>query len=100
MKFNPTYLEILVFLIVCLFIFIWTKHGRKLRRRSQDYFRRRRGPRNLKPESPTDCPLGKRHICTRPQRPNPELVPWSKRKSRHGRLQTLAARSYACLNLT
>lgn len=39
MKFNLTFLEILVFLIVCLFIFIWTKHGRKIRRWLQDYFR-------------------------------------------------------------
>jgi len=32
MKFNPTFLEILVFLVVSLFIFIWTKHGRRIRR--------------------------------------------------------------------
>lgn len=38
MKFNPTFLEILVFLVVSLFIFIWTKHGRRIRRWLQDYF--------------------------------------------------------------
>jgi hypothetical protein len=40
-----------------LFVFIWTKHGRKIRRWLPDYFRQRRGPGNLKPKSPEDCPL-------------------------------------------
>jgi hypothetical protein len=63
MKFNLTFLEILVSSLVCLFIFIWTNHGRKIRRWLQDYFRQRRGPRNLKAKSPEDCPFCNKHIC-------------------------------------
>jgi hypothetical protein len=55
MKFNPTPLECVLFLFVCLAIYIWTKHGRRIRRWLKDYFRQRRGPRNLKPKSPVDC---------------------------------------------
>jgi len=57
MKFNLTLLEWLVFLLLCLAIYIWTKHGRRIRRWLQDYFCRRRGPRSLKPKSPEDCLL-------------------------------------------
>lgn len=99
MKFNLTFLEILVFLIVCLFVFIWTKHGRKIRRWLQDYFRQRRGLRNLKPKSPKDCPLCNKHICFLPHRSKPEVVPWSERKSRRGRPKTVDSSGHACLNL-
>lgn len=74
MKFNPTFLVILFFFFVCLFIFVWTKHGRRIRRWLQDYFPQRRGPRNLKPKSPEDCPLCNKHICFLPHRPKPEVV--------------------------
>jgi hypothetical protein len=56
MKFNPTPLECILFIFVCLAIYIWTKHGRRLRRWLRDYFHQRRGPRNLKSKSPAGCP--------------------------------------------
>jgi hypothetical protein len=99
MKFNLTFLEILVSSLVCLFIFIWTNHGRKIRRWLQDYFRQRRGPRNLKAKSPEDCPLCNKHICFLPHRPKPEVVPWSERNSRCGRPKTSDTSGHACLNL-
>jgi len=98
MKFNPTCLEILIFLIVCQFIYIWTKHRRRIRRWIQDYFRRRRGPRNLIPKSPEVCTLCNRHICFLPHRPKQEVVPWSKRKSRRGRPKLTDTAGHACLN--
>ena len=98
MKFNPTFLEILVFLVVCLFIFIWTKHGRRIRRWIQEYFHRRRGPRSLKPKSPEDYPLCTRDICFLPHRPKPEVVPWTERKSRRGRPKITDTAGHACLN--
>jgi len=100
MKFNLTPLEFFVFHLICIFVTIWSKHGRKIRRWLQDYFRQRRGPRNLKPKSPEDCPLCKRHICILPHRPKPGVVPWSERKSRRGRPKTVETSGYACLNLT
>ena len=99
MKFNLTFLEIFVFSIVSFFIFIWTKYGRKIRRWLQDYFRRRRGPRNLKPKSPEDCPLCNRSICFLPHRSKPEVIPWSERKSRRGRPKIVDTSGHACLNL-
>ena len=99
MKFNLTSLEILVFLIVCLSIFIWTKHGRKIRRWLQDYFRQRRGPRNLKPKSPEDCPLCNKNICFLPHKPKLEILPWSERKSPRGRPKIVDTSGHACLNL-
>ena len=100
MKFNPTFLEILVFLLVCLVIFIWTTHGRKFRRWLRDYFQQRRGPRYLKAKSPEDCPLCNRHICMLPHRPKPAVVPWSRRKSRRGRPKSVDTSGHACLNLS
>lgn len=98
MKFNPTFLEILIFLTVCILIFIWTKYGRKIRRWLQDYFRRHRGPRSLKPKSPEDCPLGTRDICFLPHRSKLEIIPWSERKSPRGRPKTSDTSGHACLN--
>ena len=57
MKFNLTPLETVIFFLICLFIFIWTNYGRKIRSWLQDYFRQRRGSRNLKPKSPEDGPV-------------------------------------------
>jgi hypothetical protein len=68
MKFNPTPLECILFIFVCLAIYIWTKHGRFLRRWLRDYFRQRRGPRNLKPKSPVDCPACNRDCSILPNR--------------------------------
>jgi len=39
MKFNPTSLEFLIFLLTCLSLYVWLKYGRRIRRWLQDYFR-------------------------------------------------------------
>ena len=80
MKFNPTFLEFLIFLLTCLSLYVWLKHGRRIHRWLQEYFRRRRGPRSLKPKSPEDCPLCTRDICFLPHRPKLEVIPWSERR--------------------
>ena len=98
MKFNLTPLESIVFLFLCLVIYIWTKHGRRIRCWLQDHFRRRRGPRSLKPKSPDDCPLCTRDICFLPHRPKLEVIPWSERKSPRGRPKTSDTSGHACLN--
>ncbi|MDA1330471.1 MAG: transposase [Chloroflexi bacterium] len=98
MKFNLTPLEFLVFVLACLAVFVWTKYGRRIRRWWHDYFRRRRGPRSLKPKSPHDCPLCNRDICFLPHRCRPEVVPWSERKGRRGRPKTIDTAGHACVN--
>jgi hypothetical protein len=47
MKFNPTPLECVLFIFVYLAIYIWTKHGHRIRCWIKDYFRQRRGPASL-----------------------------------------------------
>ena len=54
MKFNPTFLEYLLFLLTCLSLYVWLKYGRRIRRWLGDYFRRHRGPRTLKPKAPSE----------------------------------------------
>ena len=98
MKFNLTPLECILFIFVCLTIYIWTKHGRRLRRWLKDYFRQRRGPRNLKSKSPAECPQCNRDICLLPQRPKLEVLPWPERKSRRGRPKVVDTGGHACLN--
>ncbi len=98
MKFNLTLLESIVFLFIWLAIYIWTKHGRQIRRWLQDYFRRRRGPRTLKPKAPSDCPECCQEFSRLPLRPKPELIPWTERKSPRGRPKTIGSNGYACLN--
>jgi hypothetical protein len=99
MKFNLTFLEVLVFFLVCPSITTWTEHGRRIRRWLQDHFRQRRGPRMLKPKSPHDCPLCNRDICFLPRRLKLEVIPWSERKSRRGRPKTVDNSGHACHNL-
>jgi transposase len=98
MKFNLTRLEISVFFLVCLVIYIWTKHGRRIHYWLQGFFRQRQGPRNLKPKSPEECPLCNQHFCFLPYRPKLEVVPWSERKSRRGRPKTVDTGGHACLD--
>ena len=95
MKFNPTPLECALFIFVCLAIYVWTKHGRRLRRCLRDYFRQRRGHRNLKSKSPAECPQCNRDICPLPYRPKLEVLPWPERKSRRGRLKVVDTSEHA-----
>jgi hypothetical protein len=64
----------------------------------KDYFRQRRGPRNLKPKSPVDCPACNRDCSLLPQCPKLEVLPWPERKSRRGRPKTIDTSGHACLN--
>jgi len=96
--FNLTPLECILFIFVCLAIYIWTKHGRRIRRWWHDFFRQRRGPRSLRPKSPAECPACNRDCSLLPQRPKLEVLPWAKRKSRRGRPKTIDTSGHACLN--
>ncbi len=98
MKFNLTFLEFLVFLLACLSLYVWLKHGRRIRRWLQDFFRRRRGPRTLKPKAPSDCPECSREFSWLPFRSKPEVVPWRERKSPRGRPKIIDTSGHACLN--
>jgi transposase-like protein len=98
MKFNPTPVECVLFIFVCLAIYIWTKHGRRLRRWLRDCFRERRGPRNLKSKSPAECPQCNRDICLLPHHQKLEVLPWPERKSRRGRPKVVDTSGHACLN--
>jgi hypothetical protein len=98
MKFNPTPVECVLFIFVCLAIFIWTKLGRRLRRWLRDCFRERRGPRNLKSKSPAECPQCNRDICLLPHHQKLEVLPWPERKSRRGRPKVVDTGGHACLN--
>ena len=99
MKFNLTFLEILLFLLLYTLFYLWLQYGRRLRRWLQDYFRQRRGPRQLKPKSPDDCPACNQLLSLLPFRPRPDVVPWRERKSPRGRPKTIDSNGYACLNL-
>ena len=98
MKFNPTPLEFALFVYVCLAIYIWTKHGRRLRRWLQDYFHQRRGPRNLKPMSQEDCPACNRDCSLHSQRPKLDVLPWPDRESRRGRPKVTNTAGHTHLN--
>ncbi len=98
MKFNPTALEFVVFLLVCLAVYFWTRYSRRLRRWWQDYFRKRRRPRNLKPKSPADCPACNHDFSLVPQRHKLNVLPWSKCKSRRGRPKVVDTAGHACVN--
>ena len=64
----------------------------------QDYFRRRRGPRFLKPKAPNDCPECCQEFSQLPLRPKPKVVPWTERKSPRGRPKIIDTSGHACLN--
>ena len=86
MKFNPTFLEILIFLLLSICFYIWLQHGRRILRWLQDYFRRRRGPRTLRPKAPDDCPACNTSWSLLPGGTKPEVIPWSQVKGPRGRL--------------
>ena len=98
MKFNLTPLECILFIFVCLAIYILTKLGRRLRRWWHDFFRQRRGPRNLKSKSPAERPQCNRDTCLLPHRPKVDVPPWPERKSRRGRPKTVDTSGHACIN--
>ena len=98
MKINLTFLEFSIFLLICLVLYVWLKYGRRLRRWLEAYFRRRRGPRNLKPTGPEACPECQKRLSLLPLRSQVEVVPWKERKSPRGRPKSIDSNGYACLN--
>jgi len=98
MKINPTFLEIVCLVFISLSIYIWVKYGRKIQRWWEEWHKQRCGPRQLKPKEPGDCPQCRRELYLLPKRPKNQVVPWSQRKSKRGRPQSIDTNGYACLN--
>jgi hypothetical protein len=98
MKLNPTFLEIILTLLLSLAFYIWVKYGKRIRRWWKDLHKRYRRPRQLKPREPGDCPLCARGIHQLPKRPRREVVPWSQIKSPCGRKKSVDTAGYACLS--
>ncbi len=97
MKFNLTSDEIVIFLLLYFLIHLLHKHHKRIRRWLKERFRRRRGPRQLRPRSPCDCPLCATGVSWLPRRPKQDVVHWPQRKSKAGRPKTIDTRGYACL---
>ncbi len=98
MKFNLTFPEILLFITILIAIHIYRKR-KKIIRWWREWRKERRGPRQLRPRAPEDCPECNSWIHWFPKKPNREVVPWSEVKSNRGRKKTVDTSGYACLNL-
>ena len=98
MNFNPTPLEIAAFLICSLTIYIWTKYGKHIKRWWEELHKQRRGPRQLRPREPGDCPLCALGFHRLPHHPRQDLLPWPDKKSPAGRPKVVDTSGYACLN--
>jgi hypothetical protein len=98
MKFNPTPLEIALLIVVGLAIHLWARYGKRISRWFKEWRKRRRGPRQLKPRKPGDCPLCRAHICWLHPRPSRHVVPWSEVKNQTGRPKTVDTTGYACFD--
>jgi hypothetical protein len=99
MKFNPTFLEVLILLLVSLTIYIWVRFGRKIKRWWKDLHKRHRAPGQLRPRSPEDCPACASGVHWLPRRPRQEVIPWSEVKSKAGAKKQIDTTGYACMNL-
>ncbi len=99
MKFNPTLLEIVLLLIISLCVYLWTRYGKKIRRWWQALRKRQRGPQQLRPREPGDCPACAKGYHRLPRRPRQDLVAWSDIKSTRGRKKSVGTSGYACLNI-
>ena len=99
MKLNLSLLELILLLVISLLSSLWTRYGRRIRKWWEERRKRRRGPRQLRPRQPEDCPDCARGIHWLPRRLWPEVVPWSEVKSRRGRKKIIDTSSYACLNI-
>lgn len=98
MKFNPTPLEVVLFIFLVVAAHLWARCGKRIRRWLGEWRKRRRGPRQLKPREPGDCPLCRAHICWLHPRPSRYVVPWSEVKDRVGRPKTIDTAGYACFD--
>jgi hypothetical protein len=98
MKFNPTPLEVALFIIFVGAVHLWARYGKRVRRWLKEWRKRRRGPRQLKPREPGDCPLCRARICWLHPRPRRHVVPWSEVKNQAGRPKTIDTTGYACFD--
>ena len=99
MKINPTFLEVTLLILICAIVYIWTKYGKRLKRRWQEWHRRHRGPQQLHPREPGDCPECARGYHRLPRRPRREVVPWSEVKDPRGAKKRIDTSGYACLHI-
>jgi IS1 family transposase len=77
---------------------VWLRYGKKLKRWWKEWRKKRRGPRQLHPKEPADCPDCARGIHWLTRKPKRDVVPWSERKSRRGRKKQIDTHGHACLN--
>lgn len=99
MKINLTLLEIILLFVICLLSSLWARDGKRIKKWWEERRKRRRGPRQLRPRQPADCPECARGIHWLPRWLWPEVVPWSEVKSPQGRKKTIDTSGYACLNI-
>lgn len=98
MRINPTFLEIVLLLIVSCSITIWVKYGKKFIRWWKDLSRKRRAARQLKPRSPEACPACASGYHRLPRRPRRDVAPWKDVKGTAGRKKRVDTTGYACMN--
>jgi len=99
MKINPTFLELIFLLSISLCIYIWARYGRKIKRWWKELRKRRRGPQQLRPRKPDDCPECAKGYHRLPRWPRQEVVPWSEIKSTRSRKKVVDTSGYGCLNI-
>jgi hypothetical protein len=75
MKLNLTPLEVILFVVVNLIVYIWTRYGKRIRRWWEERRKQRRGPRHLKPKSPEACPRCAQGYQQLPGRPRKNVTP-------------------------
>lgn len=99
MKINLTFLELLLLIVVSFSIYIWTRYGKKIKQWWKDLRKQRRGPGQLRPRKPEDCPQCARGYHRLPRRPRREVRPWSEVKDPRGAKKQIDTSGYACLNI-
>ena len=99
MKINLTFLETLLFVLCLVLTMLWVKYGKKLKRWWKEWRKQRRGPQQLRPRAPGDCPECARGHHRLPRRPRRKVVPWSEVKSPRGRKKQTDTSGFACLNI-
>ena len=98
MELNPSLLEIWILIAVSVLVALVTANRRKLRKWLEEWRKKRRGPRQLHPQSPEACPRCSADVFWFLDRPRKAVVPWRERKSRAGRPKTIDTSGYACGN--
>jgi hypothetical protein len=95
---NPTLLEITLAFLVSLSVYLWVKHGKRIKRWWQEMHIRHRRPRQLRPREPADCSQCATGVHWLPRHPRREVVPGLQVKSPRGRKKQVDTKGHACLN--